>query len=168
MEKLQVNIVIEIMGRPKEHLQEALQSLFTRMASEKGIKILEKEIHEPIEVKDSNLFTAFMELTLELDSFPLLTAIVFTYMPSHIELIKPERITLSNYDLNDMSNAIIQRLHHYDSVAKQMLAEKEILMKKLYEVAPHLFKKENQQSIQGVPATKPKVARKKTKKLKKK
>lgn len=142
MEKLQVNLVIEIMGRPKEHVKESLINLIMKMATEKGIRILNKTIHEPMPIKDSaDLFSSFAEVSVELDSIVSYIAIIFGYMPSHIELVRPEEVVLSNTNLNELGNVLVQRLHQYDAIAKNTMVEKDILMKKLYEVAPHLFKK---------------------------
>lgn len=145
MEDLLVNIVIEILGRPKEHIKEALQSLVLRLGEEKGIKILDKTIHEPIPVKDTkDLFTTFAEVSLSLDSITNYFGVLFGYMPSHIELVNPEKLSLTNFDLNELGNKLVQRLHDYDAITKNVLVEKDMLLKKLQEVAPHLFQKPQQ------------------------
>ena len=145
MERLQIRIILEILGRPKENVTEALSSLVAKLGSENGIKILEKTLHEPKPVKDSkDLFTAFTEAVLELDSLDNYFGILFAYMPSHIELIHPEKLSLSNFDFNDIGNKLVLRLHDYDAITKKALYEREILAKKLQEVAPHLFKQEQQ------------------------
>src|SRR3989344_5902121 len=129
MGKFQVNLIIEIMGRPPEHVKEALRNLSTRIGSEKGVKIKSQEIHDPIQVEEGkDLYTAFIELSLEIESLSTFTAIIFTYMPSNIELVSPEKIELSNVELNELGNAITQRLHHYDAVTKQI----QLNIRKLY------------------------------------
>ncbi len=163
MAKLQANMILEILGRPQEHVKEALNALVTRLGSENGIKLLEKKHHEPIPVENSkDLFTAFAELTLELESLNNYFGIMFAYMPAHIELIQPEKITLGNIDLNELGNKLLQRLHDYDAITKKALVENEILAKKLQEIAPHLFK----QSIQQAPKQEIKTKSKRTKKKK--
>ncbi len=151
--KIQVNLVLEILGRPKEHLKESLNTLVVRLGAEKGVKILSKEYHEPVEVEQNkNLFTAFAEVSIECESIQTFFGMVFGYMPAHIELVSPENIELSNSDLNGLANNILQRLHNYDAVTKNSMVERDIALRKLYEIAPHLFKK--QESTQtGMPAT---------------
>ncbi len=146
MENLHANIVLEILGRPKDHVKETLQTLVLRLGTEKGIKILDKTIHEPIPVKDAkDLFTTFAEVSLELESLNNYFGVLFGYMPSHIELVHPEKISLTNFDLNDLGNKLVQRLHDYDAITKNVLVEKDMLLKKLQEIAPHLFKKPEQE-----------------------
>ena len=139
---MEVTFILEILGRPPEHITEALQTLITRIGSEKGVRIINKHINEPLQVKDSqDLFTSFAELELEVDSLYILFGLIFAYMPAHVEVTKPEKLALSNYDLNDVMNKLAQRLHDYDAITKNAIIQKESVLRKLYEVAPHLFKK---------------------------
>lgn len=140
MEKLQAQVVLEILGRPANHVEEAIKGLVDKMDSEKGFNVLEKVFHEPTKVEESkDLYTTFAEVTVELDTLDNYFGLVFAYMPSHIDLIYPEKITLANYDLNQLANKLVQRLHEYDAIVKNTTYEKDILMSKLKEVAPQLF-----------------------------
>lgn len=145
MGKIQARFILEILGRPKEHVETALSSLIEKISTEKGVLILEKTLHDAIPVKDSkDLFTSFAELTIEVDNLMVYFGIMFAYMPSNTEIIYPESMTLNNFDLNELSHRLIQRLHDYDAIAKRMIMEKNILEAKLKEVAPHLFKQDSQ------------------------
>jgi hypothetical protein len=150
MEKLQISIVLEIMGRPANHLKEALTTLVDRLGSEKGVRIISREHHEPLPMKDTkDLFTSFAEISLEADSIIDYIGILFAYLPSHIEITHPEKIPLSNIDLNDIGNKLAQRLHDYDAITKKALYEKDFLTKKLQEVAPHLFPDKSKEEVKS-------------------
>jgi len=141
MEKITASLMIEVMGKPAQHVTDALQSLVTRIGSDKGVKVINKIYHEPKPVEGSKtLFTAFTEIEVEFDTLANYFMVLFVYMPSHVEIIRPERLDLINADVNELSNALVQRLHAYDAVTKNAVMEKDLLMKKLKEVAPHLFK----------------------------
>ena len=123
--KINATLLLEILGRPKEHVKEALTTLVLKLGAEQGVKITNKILHEPQPVKDSQtLFTSFAEIDLELDSLQRYVMVIFTYMPSHIEIISPEKIAISNAELNEVGNAITQRLHHYDAVTKNTIVER--------------------------------------------
>ena len=144
MDKIKANLVIEILGRPAEHIKSALFELLLKLKEEKGVKITDQKVHEPILAQNSkDLFTTFAEVSVDLDSLANYFGIIFAYMPSHIEIINPEKIELSNYNLNELGNTLIQRLHHYDAVTKNTLSERDALLNKLREIAPHLFKKQD-------------------------
>ena len=102
MQKIQVNLIFEILGRPPEHIKEALNTLVIKMGSEKGVKLLSKTYHEPKKVEDPkahDLYTAFAEVSLELDSMGDYFKIIFTYMPANIELVSPESISFNNFEV---------------------------------------------------------------------
>ena len=132
-EPLQVNIVIEILGRPKENIINAMDLLIDRLSKEKGIKILNKKIHDPIPVENSNLYTSFTEISLELEGISNFFGVLFAYMPSHIEIVSPENISLSNTFLNEIGNVLVQRLHNYDAITKKVVYEKQMILEKIKE-----------------------------------
>ncbi len=137
---LQIQIILEVLGRPPENVKEALVSLITKLASESGVKVLEKKFHEPVQTQSaSNLYTAFAEATLELESLERYFDVLFAYMPSHTELIYPEHIALDNNALNQFAGKLLNRMHGYDAVVKNMLVERDIILKRVKEDAPALF-----------------------------
>ena len=145
---MQVRMIIEILGRPASNVTEAISGLLKRLEGEKGVKIQEQTIHEPVVVKDAkDLFTTFAELIVEMDSMQVFFSIAFAYMPSHIEIISPETFEMRNEDLTTAANAIVLRLHEYDSIAKRLVVDRENLVRKLFELAPHLFKKSDGQPL---------------------
>ena len=168
MQKIQLRMVLEILGRPESNVVEALRGLSQRLSTEKGVTIIEQTLHEPVLVKDSkNLYTTFGEFVLELDSTNIMFGIMFAYMPAHAEIISPEELTVQNAELGMLVNALLQRLHSYDAIAKKMINDKEILAKKLYEVAPHLFKRQEKAAVSSKKESKVKKKRKSNSKKKK-
>lgn len=134
MDKIQANVILEILGRPKEHITEALNNLINKLGTEKGTKIIEKTLHDPIEVENSkDLFTTFAEILVELDSLDSYFGLIFAYMPSNIEIIAPQKTTLANTELNELASKIIHRLHDYDAIAKKAIIENQLLAKKIQE-----------------------------------
>jgi len=116
---IEAMIVIEIMGKPQEYVKEMMEMLLEKMNSEPGTKIKSKEVFEPKPLKENpDLYTAFAEITLELDNVIALMNIAFNYTPSHIEIIKPENIAINNNDINSLFNELIMRLHGYDEIAR--------------------------------------------------
>lgn len=135
--KVKASLIIEVIGRPPEHLNETLENLIKQISEEKGINLKEKTIHEPTELKDNKeFFTSFAEVEVEVEEILYIAMLMFKYMPAHIEIIYPEKITLSNSGLNDILNELTRRLHGYDEVARIIQVEKNILEKKLKELMP--------------------------------
>lgn len=142
MDKIKADLIFEILGRPAEHIRTALSAVIDKLGMEKGVKVNDKKIHEPTEVKESkDLYTTFAEVSIEFDAIENLFGILFAYMPAHVEIISPANFEITNLNLNELSNTILMRLHNYDAIAKKLIYEKDFLVNKLREVAPHLFRK---------------------------
>ncbi len=140
MKKIQARMILEILGRPSEHIKEAMTILLQRLKTEPGVKIIEETHHEPIKVQDSkDLYTTFSEIILEVDSLTMYFGIIFAYMPSNVEVLSPQEMVIANADFNEITGFLTQRLHDYDAIAKRMTSERQIFEQKLREVAPHLF-----------------------------
>ncbi|MDO8508447.1 MAG: hypothetical protein Q7S27_02060 [Nanoarchaeota archaeon] len=165
MEKIRVNMILEILGRPVEHVKESLLALLSKLQSDAGVKIVNKHIHDPIPVENSkDLFTSFVELELELESWDVYFGVMFAYMPSNIEIVHPQKLPFSNIDFNTLASKLITRLHEYDAITKKALMENEILIGKLQEVAPHLFKKSEVPSAPPIKTEQKKSSKKRSKK----
>lgn len=151
MEKLKVQLVFEIIGRPAEHIVAGLNGLIDKLGKEHGVKVLESTVHPPIAAKDSkDMFTTFAEVTLELDTLNYLFGIVFAYMPAHVELISPEKLPLTNHDIGHLASSILHRLHDYDAVAKRLIFERDAFSNKLKEVSITEYAKLTGQTVQPV------------------
>lgn len=135
MKRINAIMIIEVLGKPPEHLTETLNEIIKKIDEEKGVSVLSKKINEPILMKDQKEFyTTFAEIEVEVKEIFNLGILIFKYMPAHIEVISPELIALTNNGWNDIFNEITRRLHGYDEIARIIQAEKNILEKKLREV----------------------------------
>ncbi len=169
MDKIQAQLILEILGRPAEHVLNALDILVKNLSSEKGIRIIEQTLHEPRLIKDTkDMYTSFAEVVIESDSLSLFLSVLFAYMPAHVEIISPEKIILTNTEISQLSTRLMQRLHDYDSITKKMIHERDIAMNKLKEVAPQMFKEDKSEVTYSInhPSQKSKKSKKKSKKAK--
>ena len=133
--KVSVIMILDIIGRPPEHLVESLEKIIEEMGKEKGVTLKSKQIKEPTVMKDQkDFYTTFAEIEVEVDEILYLAILMFKYMPAHIEIIQPELIALSNNGFNDILNELARRLHGYDEIARIMQIEKQILLKKIQEL----------------------------------
>jgi hypothetical protein len=140
MEKIHAQCILEMLGKPAEHVGSSLKVLIENISKEKGVQIQDKQVHEPMPLKDNPaLFTAFAELTLSFDTLGHYFGFIFGYFPANLSIDSPHQITLTNAQINEIGNALIQRLHEYDAIAKNIVAERDMFASKLKEIAPHLF-----------------------------
>lgn len=140
---ISVRMIIEIAGKPPEHLTETLGKMIEKIGEEKGVDVDEKIIHEPVVMKDQkDFYTSFAEVEIKIEDISILSALVLKYMPAHVEIIEPELIAFTNNGWNDIFNEFLRRLHHYDEVARTIQTEKMILENKLKSLMTETEKKE--------------------------
>ena len=133
--KITAVMILEIIGKPAEHLVETLEKITEEMGNEEGVKINNKKISEPTELKDrKDFFMTFAEIEIEVEEALQLAILMFKYMPAHVEVVSPESIILTNNEYGDILSELTRRLHKYDEVARVVQMEKGILEKKLREV----------------------------------
>ena len=132
MEQISAKFILEILGRPAEHLTTALEELIAKIGTEKGIVLVSKKINKPTPVeKAENLWTAFADIELKFETLPHFFNAVMTYMPAHVEVFDPESLKFNTFQLNELANFVVAKLHNYDALAKRLMGEREILIRKL-------------------------------------
>ena len=133
--KIEVTMVLEVLGTPKDKLVPALEEIIKSLGEEKGVKILENKINEPTELKENKeIYTTFAEVVVEINNVSLLFGIIFKYMPAHLEISSPEKIIFTKNEFNESVNELIRRLHAYDEVARILQIEKAKMNKKIKEL----------------------------------
>ena len=163
--KLDVIMIIEILGKPPEYIKKALSDLIDKLSKEQGVTLINKKIAEPKEVdKENGIFSSFAEIEIAVNDIRILTVLLFNYMPSHVELINPEFLTIKNYDLNLFFNELTRRLHQYDEIAKITVLERNILVKKLQEFQKNQEEKKEEIKVEEKKEIKPKKKNSKKKK----
>ena len=132
---IRVSLILEVIGKPPGHLVETLENIIKAIDEEKGVEVVEKKVNEPILMKEQkDFYTSFAEIEIKIEEITNLLILILKYMPSHIEVISPEVIALTNNGWNDIFNETARRLHGYDEVARLVQIEKSILEKKLKEL----------------------------------
>lgn len=130
MENVRAVVILEILGRPQEYVKEAADALVKKIGEEKGIKIKNSKIAD-LKKLENNLFSTFAELELEAENILVFIDLIFRYMPAHVEILEPAKLSLENFDLNNMLNGLVMKLHRYDELAKILSVEKNILVQQL-------------------------------------
>ena len=124
---LVARIVIEVLGKPKEHVDETLKLLLTRLREESQVIVGEIKIADAEEVEESQgMFSTFAEIEIAVDSLSRLVGICFFYMPASIEVVEPAEFNLASSSFNELYNDLLGQLHNVDMVAKNLRAENEM------------------------------------------
>jgi hypothetical protein len=118
-------MIVEMAGRPAEHLKESLEKHIGILNEVKDIKVHSTKVNEPkvIEVENPNkdaepMFTTFAEADFECESFARLSETMFDFMPSSVEVVEPMKVSMDLSEATALLNNISGRMHRYDEIAK--------------------------------------------------
>ena len=155
-EKVRAIMIVEIAGRPPEHIKQALESHVGQLEKIKNIRCISQSISEPKKLEaEQEIYTCFAEVEVEAETLLNLIHLVFDFMPSSIEIIEPTELKFNMADATSLMNTLAGRLHRYDEIAK-------IAQIKIQQMAAQIQQAQSQKS-QPVPVKK-KSAKKKSKK----
>lgn len=142
-------LVLEMIGRPPEHMIETMQKLIKGMDEENGVVVKEKNIKEPVELKEEKgFYTTFAEVEVEVEQIQHLAILMFKYMPAHIEVVEPELIVLTNNGWGDILSELVRRLHAYEEVVRVLQMQNAQMQQKLKELMPEEKPKENKKETE--------------------
>ena len=117
--------IIEVLGKPKEHVENAIKDYIEHIKEDSELVILNEEYSESKE--QGKLWSKFVELDLVIKGTKKLISFCFEYMPSSIEVLKPEHLIMTNHELSNFLNDLQARLHNVDMIVKQLRAENDFL-----------------------------------------
>ena len=109
--------IIEVLGKPKEHVEKAISDYVEHIKQDSELVVLNEDYSEMKE--QGKLWSKFVELDLVIKGTQKLIGFCFEYMPSSIEVVKPEHLTMTNPELSNFLNDLQARLHSVDMVVKQ-------------------------------------------------
>ena len=122
-------MIIELMGSPKEHIEELMKAILDNLKKEKEVKVANEKLSDVKEVK--GFYSAFSEFEVEVKDIAKLVDLSFDYMPSSIEIIEPEKTEVDMQYMTDFINDLLARLHKYDMLIKNFYAENKLMKERL-------------------------------------
>jgi len=112
---IRTRMIFEIVGKPKEHVKDTIEKYITEIS--KVNEVIEYDFLEVEETEDG-FFSAVAQLEFLLKDLNQMFHLCFQYMPSSIEIIEPESLSLKNFDLTSVVNSLQGNLHTIDYASK--------------------------------------------------
>ena len=101
-------VIIEVVGAPKEHVDNTLQLFTHKIKQDEERYIITKEDFEEAEKDgEEKFFTGFAELEILMKDFRALFEFCLDYMPSSIEIMEPEAFKFTANDYNVFINELL-------------------------------------------------------------
>lgn len=119
--------IIEVLGKPEEHVNEAIRAYVEDIKKDKEIIIVQEDYSE-LE-KQEEMFSGFVEIEMLAKSIAKVVWFCFDYLPASIEIIEPEVIRYKAIDFTSFLNDLQARLHMIGIELKTKLHENAMLDK---------------------------------------
>ena len=139
MEKITINSMIEIVGTPKKHIEDTMQNVIKLIKENKKFELIKQKIAEPKEVsvpgaeQVKDVWSTYGEFEVNFENLEDIEKFCLDFMPSSIEILKPEKLQLKATDLEEFINDILQKLHQYDMVLKKISLAQRLQQKAISE-----------------------------------
>ncbi|MFC1801098.1 hypothetical protein ACFLZB_01430 [Nanoarchaeota archaeon] len=125
---LHAKVIIEIMGKPKEHVEKTMKEYLEKIKKEEELIVIKEDVAEAKEqktgVKEKGLieemWVTFAELEMLFKTPVALTYFCFDYMPSLIEILAPDKLSFDAVELSSFFNDLQAKLLQVNMVVKQL------------------------------------------------
>jgi len=134
-EKILCRAIVEVVGKPKEHVENAIKTVIDAAKEIKGLKIVKSDIEETKSLKDEKLskteekvqkaaggelFSTFAEIEFNASSVDVIASFCFDFLPSSLEIIEPENIELNIQEVSKLMNDLLSKIHNADIAVKRL------------------------------------------------
>jgi len=116
---MKTRLIIEVAGSPKEHIEEIMKQLVSKIMEEK--KVLKYDIFEAQE--RGKLFFTFTEMDMEFSGIEELIGFCMDYLPSSVEILDENSIEIKRDEFENVVNDLLAKLHQNDMALKNLKAE---------------------------------------------
>ena len=126
---IRIKAILEVLGKPKEYVEEKLKEYVEKIKEDESLMIMDEKFSEAKE--HEKVFTTFAELEVVIKGIENLIGFCIDYMPSSIEIIKPEKLGFENRHFTNFTNDMLAKLHKVDMIAKQLGTENKFLKRNM-------------------------------------
>jgi hypothetical protein len=125
VQQIRIKAILEVIGKPKEYIEQKLSEYITKIEHDENALIVSKKILPAQE--HEKVFSTVAELEVIIKGLSNLVGFCIDYMPSSIEILKPEQFNFPERTFTEFVNDMIAKLHKVDLIAKTKGQENSIL-----------------------------------------
>jgi len=130
--RIKIHMIIDIEAITKEIVDLNLKKVKEVLEEDQNLHIHEIKVGEPM--TQENYFYGFLDITFTVKNFMYLIHTIMYYAPSVVEVLKPNKLDLSMFELQDGLMEIAQRTSQYVGELQKRLTKEEadLILKKAY------------------------------------
>jgi hypothetical protein len=103
-------VTFEIVGKPKEHIDQALTGYLDNIKQDHRIVFL-KEDREEAMAHDDGMFSSFCETEMLIQNLETFTWLCINFSPASIEIIEPDEIVVQSREVTNWLNDLLSKVH---------------------------------------------------------
>ena len=123
--KVKARIIFEMMGNPKEHVEDVLRGFIANIKQDSTLKFSDEFFAEPEE--QEKIWSTFAEMTITFPNLEKLTWLCINFTPASIDILEPEDAQVGDKQLTAWYNDLLSRLHEVGIAAKNLSSENDLL-----------------------------------------
>jgi len=121
--RIVMKAIIEILGAPKEHIEETLKDYLEKLKEDNEVRHIEMDEAK----KQGELFAAFAEVEVAFEKPTDILDFCFESMPSSVEILEPSELRFPISEVTLFLNDMQARLHENDMLVKNVQSGKKVL-----------------------------------------
>jgi len=122
--RLKIHAFIEIQAIERNLLEQQIEKIEEALKKEKDFTIYSLHKEEIIKLEEN--YSSFIDVVLSFKNFQALIKFILFYGPTSIEIIKPERIEFSAFELQEGLLDLIGMLQKYAAVTLKLMNRQEL------------------------------------------
>jgi hypothetical protein len=127
-------VTLEVLGSPKEHVEEAMKNVLKKISEDNEIKIIDNKVFAPQLMENKKLWNTFSEVEFKVSTLKKVLQVCYDYMPSNIVILEPAGMDMDCDDIADVFNDFLAQLHKYSTVLQRLNSENIVMYKELEKV----------------------------------
>jgi len=124
---LHINVLFEVVGNPKEHVEAMVRKVLEGVKANKDIVVFVEDYGQA-EDAGEGLWGTFCETEMLIKNINLLSWISFNFSPASVEIKAPKEIIIKDKKLTDFMGDLLAQLHQNNMVSIQAKSESQGLL----------------------------------------
>lgn len=119
---LKINVIFEVVGNPKNHVEDSLKAYIANIKTQEGIVVL-REDYDDVQEVNEGVFSIVAESEMLVKDFEKLTWLCINFTPASIEIIEPDELKIEQKSITHWLNDLLSSLHEIGIVHKKLASE---------------------------------------------
>ena len=127
--RIYARLIFEIMGTPRENVEKAIRLLVEKLKTLDGVRVVVEKYFDPKKIEE--MWSNFVEVELFLDNITTLVNMSVDFLPTSIEIIEPEHMSMPSREFGGVLNDLTVKLLKISNEYQTASVENHLIKKKM-------------------------------------